>query len=301
MQRISFYDQISRNKRDALLLTFFVVGLVVVLVYVMARILVPGLAAFLSFFAILIMLAQVQVSYSYGDQIVLKATHARPADQINNAYLMNTVEGLSLAAGTPVPKVYVVEDNEINAFAVGKDPEHASIAVTTGALTHLNRAELEGVVGHEMSHIRNYDIRFMTIVAVLVGLAAILGHVLLRTYWYGGVRTRRDGRRREERLNILILAGLILAILAPIASRLVQAFISRRREFLADAGSAQLTRYPDGLASALEKIKNYNRGKMDVSEAISHLFIADPNRNPLDELFATHPPLEERIRVLRAM
>jgi len=301
MQRISFYDQISRNKRDALLLTFFVVGLVVVLVYVMARILVPGLAAFLSFFAILIMLAQVQVSYSYGDQIVLKATHARPADQINNAYLMNTVEGLSLAAGTPVPKVYVVEDNEINAFAVGKDPEHASIAVTTGALTHLNRAELEGVVGHEMSHIRNYDIRFMTIVAVLVGLAAILGHVLLRTYWYGGVRTRRDGRRREERLNILILAGLILAILAPIASRLVQAFISRRREFLADAGSAQLTRYPDGLASALEKIKNYNRGKMDVSEAISHLFIADPNRNPLDELFATHPPLEERIKVLRAM
>jgi heat shock protein HtpX len=267
----------------------------------MARILVPGLAAFLSFFAILIMLAQVQVSYSYGDQIVLKATHARPADQINNAYLMNTVEGLSLAAGTPVPKVYVVEDNEINAFAVGKDPEHASIAVTTGALTHLNRAELEGVVGHEMSHIRNYDIRFMTIVAVLVGLAAILGHVLLRTYWYGGVRTRRDGRRREEGLNILILAGLILAILAPIASRLVQAFISRRREFLADAGSAQLTRYPDGLASALEKIKNYNRGKMDVSEAISHLFIADPNRNPLDELFATHPPLEERIRVLRAM
>lgn len=301
MQRISFYDQISRNKRDSLLLTVLVVGLVVGLVYVMAHILVPQLATFLAFFAILIMLAQVQVSYRYGDQIVLRATHARPADPVDNAYLVNTVEGLSLAGGTPAPKVYVVEDNEINAFAVGKDPEHASIAVTTGALTNLNRAELEGVVGHEMSHIRNYDIRFMTIVAVLVGLAAILGHVLLRTYWYGGVRTRRDERRREGGLNILILAGIVLAVLAPIASRLVQAFISRRREYLADAGSAQLTRYPEGLASALEKIKNFNRGKMDVSEAISHLFIADPNRNPLDELFATHPPLEERIRILRAM
>lgn len=301
MQRISFYDQISRNKRDSLLLTVLVVCLVVALVYVMAHILVPQLATFLAFFAILIMLAQVQVSYRYGDQIVLRATHARPADPVDNAYLVNTVEGLSLAGGTPAPKVYVVEDNEINAFAVGKDPEHASIAVTTGALTNLNRAELEGVVGHEMSHIRNYDIRFMTIVAVLVGLAAILGHVLLRTYWYGGVRTRRDERRREGGLNILILAGIVLAVLAPIASRLVQAFISRRREYLADAGSAQLTRYPEGLASALEKIKNFNRGKMDVSEAISHLFIADPNRNPLDELFATHPPLEERIRILRAM
>jgi len=300
MQRISFYDEISRNKRDSLLLTVFVVVLVVALVYVIARILLPEFALFLSVFAIVLMLAQVQISYNYGDQIVLKATNARPADPRSNIYLINSVEGLSLAAGIPTPKVYVVEDNEINAFAVGKDPEHASIAVTTGALAHLNRTELEGVVGHEISHVRNFDIRFMTLVAVLVGLAAILGHMLLRMYWYGGVRSRRDERERGG-LNILILAGLILAILAPIASRLVQAFISRRREFLADASSAQLTRYPEGLASALEKIKNFNKGKMDISDAISHLFISDPNRNPLDELFATHPPLEERVRRLRAM
>jgi len=301
MQRTSFYDQISRNKRDSLILTIFIVALVVALVYVTARILLPEFALFLSVFAILLMLAQVQISYNYGDQIVLRATNARPADPVSNVYLINSVEGLSLAAGIPAPSVYVVESNEINAFAVGKDPEHASIAVTTGALAHLNRTELEGVVGHEISHVKNFDVRFMTLVAVLVGLAAILGHMLLRMYWYGGVRTRRDERKREGGLNILILAGLVLAILAPIASRLVQAFISRRREFLADASSVQLTRYSEGLASALEKIKNFNRGKMDVSDAISHLFISDPNRNPLDELFATHPPLEERIKVLRAM
>lgn len=301
MQRISFYDQISKNKRDSLLLTVVIVALVVVLVYVMARILLPGAALFLSALVALLMLAQVYVSYNYGDQIVLRATNAQPADPTRHIYLVNTVEGLSLAAGIPPPKVYVVGSNEINAFAVGKDPEHAAIAVTSGALTHLNRTELEGVVGHEISHIKNFDIRFMTLVAVLVGLAAILSHMLLRMYWYGGVRSRRDERRRGEGINVLILAGIVLAVLAPVASRLVQAFISRRREFLADASGVELTRYPEGLASALEKIKNYNRGKMDISDSISHLFISDPNRNPLDELFATHPPVEERIRILRSM
>jgi heat shock protein HtpX len=304
MQRTSFYEQISKNKRDSVLLTIFVVVLVVAIVYVMSMIFLPGSAILFSALAIVLIFLQVQVSYNYGDQVVLKATNAMPADPVRNIHLMNTVEGLSLAAGVPTPKTYIVNDNEINAFAVGKDPKHASIAVTTGALTQLNQAELEGVVGHEISHIRNFDIRFMTLVAVLVGLAAILSHMLLRMYWFGGIQTRRNERRREDGSNILILliiAGLILAVIAPLISRLVQAFISRRRELLADASGAQLTRYPEGLASALEKIKNYNRGKMDVSESISHLFIADPNRSPLDELFATHPPLEERIRILRAM
>jgi heat shock protein HtpX len=301
MQRTTFYAQISKNKRDSLLLTVFVVLVVVLLVYVMARIFLPESAILLPAIAVLFMMAQVQMSYNYGDQIVLKATNAQPADPIRNIHLVNTVEGLSLAAGVPTPKVYVVESNEINAFAVGRDPEHASIAVTTGALGNLDRNELEGVIGHEISHISNFDIRFMTIVAVLVGLAGILSHMLLRMYWYGGPQTRRGERGREGGLNILILVGIILAVIAPLVSRLVQAFISRRREFLADSSGAQLTRYPEGLASALEKIKNYNRGSMDISESISHLFISDPNRNPLDELFATHPPLEERIRILRAM
>jgi heat shock protein HtpX len=296
MQRISFYDQIAKNKRNSIILVIFVVGVVVGLIFTISYIFFPELAIFFLIFAAILMVGHVYVSYNYGDRIVLKATNAKPADPVKHIYLINTVEGLSIAAGIPPPKVYVVEDPEINAFACGKDPKHASIAVTTGALENLNRSELEGVVGHEISHIKNYDIRFMTLVAVLVGLVAILSYMLLRTYWYGARGDRRGGKE-----GLLIAAGFILAVFAPIVSRLVQAMISRRREYLADAGSVELTRYPEGLASALEKIKNKNMGKMKVSESISHLFISDPNRSPLDELFATHPPLEKRIEVLRRM
>ena len=294
MEKISFFDQIARNKRNSILLSIFVIALVVALVYAIAYLLLPGFAIFFLVFAAAIMVVHAYTSYNYGDKIVLKATGAKSADPVEHVYLINTVEGLSIAAGIPPPKVYVVEDDEINAFACGKDPKHASIAVTTGALKNLNRTELEGVVGHEISHITNYDIRFMTLVAVLVGLVAILSYMLLRSYWV----TRKEERGK---VGLLILAGFLLAILAPIVSRLVQAMISRRREFSADAGSAQLTRYPEGLASALEKILKINQGKMKVSESISHLFISDPNRSPLDELFATHPPLEKRIKILRAM
>ena len=295
MQKISFFDQIAKNKRNSIFLIIFVVALVAALVYVIVRLLFPQFALVFLAFALVIMISHASVSYRYGDQIVLKATGAKPADPVQHAYLINTVEGLSIAAGIPTPKVYVVESEEINAFACGKDPKHASIAVTTGALENLNRTELEGVVGHEMSHIANYDIRFMTLVAVLVGLVAILSYMLLRSYRLAGREERGKGA------GLLIAVGFLLAIFAPIASRLVQAMISRRREYLADAGSAQLTRYPDGLASALEKIKNTNKGKMKVSESISHLFISDPNRSALDELFATHPPLDERIKILKAM
>jgi len=293
MEKISFFDQIARNKRNSIVLSIFVVALVVALVYVISYLLLPGFAIFFLIFAAVFMAVHAYTSYNYGDKIVLKATRAKPADPIEHVYLINTVEGLSIAAGIPPPKVYVVEDDEINAFACGKDPKHASIAVTTGALKNLNRTELEGVVGHEISHIKNYDIRFMTLVAVLVGLVAILSYMLLRSY-----RVTKGGKGKG---GLLILAGFLLAILAPIASRLVQAMVSRRREYLADASSAQLTCYPDGLASALEKIMNTNQGKMKVSESISHLFISDPNRSPLDKLFATHPPLEKRIKALKAM
>jgi len=293
MEKISFFDQIARNKRNSILLSIFIIALVVALVYTIAYLLLPGFAIFFLVFAAAIMVAHAYTSYNYGDRIVLKATSAKPADPIEHVYLINTVEGLSIAAGIPPPKVYVVDDDEINAFACGKDPKHASIAVTTGALKNLNRTELEGVVGHEISHIANYDIRFMTLVAVLVGLVAILSYMLLRSY--------RVTKGEKGKAGLLIFAGFLLAIFAPIVSRLVQAMISRRREFSADAGSAQLTRYPEGLASALEKILKINRGKMKVSESISHLFISDPNRSPLDELFATHPPLEKRIKILKAM
>jgi len=295
MKKISFYDQIAKNNRNSILLSIFVVGLVALLVYVIAYILAPGFAIFLLIFAAVIMIVDAFASYNYGDRLVLKATQAKPADPVEHVYLINTVEGLSIAAGIPPPKVYVVEDDEINAFAVGKDPKHASIAVTTGALKNLNRTELEGVVGHELTHVADYDVRFMTLVAVLVGLVAILSWMLIRSYLVAG---------REERgkINLLIVVGFLLAILAPLLSRMVQAMVSRRRELSADAGSAKLTRYPEGLASALEKIQKINQGKkMKVSESLSHLFISDPNKSPLDDIFATHPPLEQRIKILRSM
>jgi heat shock protein HtpX len=295
MQKISFYDQIARNNRNSVLLSIFVVALVALLVYIIAYILAPAYAIFILIFAAVIMIVDAYASYNYGDRLVLKATKAKPADPVEHVYLINTVEGLSIAAGIPPPKVYVVEDDEINAFAVGKDPKHASIAVTTGALKNLNRTELEGVVGHELTHVADYDVRFMTLVAVLVGLIAILSWMLIRSYLFGG-------REERGRLNILILVGFLLAILAPLASRIVQAMVSRRRELSADAGSAKLTRYPEGLASALEKIQKVNEGKkMKVSESISHLFISDPNKSPLDDIFATHPPLAQRIKILRSM
>ena len=233
--------------------------------------------------------------HNVGDKIILRAVKAVPADERKHRYIIDSAEGLSIAAGIPKPKVYIMKSNEINAFATGKDPKHSSIAITTGAIEKLKRNELEGVIGHEISHINNYDIRFATLVAALVGMIGIVSYMLLRSGGFGRSRGGRGGS------GWILLIGLVLAIFAPIVSRLVQAAISRKREFLADSTSAKLTRYPEGLASALEKIKKYNEGKMKVSESVSHLFFTDPNRSSLDRLFATHPPLEARIKVLRRM
>jgi len=298
MERISFFDQMAKNKRNSILLAFFIFLTLTALVYVVSLILAPELSLLFLAIAGITVAAYAYGSYNYGDRVVLGATNARPADEREQIYLVNVVEGLSIAAGIPKPKIYVIDSGEMNAFATGKDPEHASVAVTTAILRNLDRSELEGVVGHEISHIKNYDIRFATLVSVLVGLVAIISDMLLRSWRYG-IR----GEEREERkgLGFLVLIGFLLAVFAPLVVRLVQAAISRENEFLADASSVQLTRYPEGLASALEKIMRMNRGVMRVSEAVSHMFFVDPNRSPLDELFATHPPVEERIRILRAM
>jgi len=298
MERISFFDQMAKNKRNSILLAFFIFLTLTALVYVVSLILAPELSLLFLAIAGITVAAYAYGSYNYGDRVVLGATNARPADEREQIYLVNVVEGLSIAAGIPKPKVYVIDSDEMNAFATGKDPEHASVAVTTAILKNLDRSELEGVIGHEISHIKNYDIRFATLVSVLVGLVAIISDMLLRAWRYG-----RLGEEREERkgLGFLVLIGFLLAVFAPLVVRLVQAAISRENEFLADASSVQLTRYPEGLASALEKIMRMNRGVMRVSEAVSHMFFVDPNKSPLDELFATHPPVEERIRILRSM
>ncbi len=300
MQSSSFKDSITRNKRNSLLLVTLVSAILFSLVYIFAYLIARDqILVVLSISGVFIAI-YVYSTYMYGENVVLSATKVKAAEGREYQYLRDTVEGLSIAAGVPTPKTYVIESNEINAFATGRDPKHSSLAVTTGSLKELNRQELEGVVAHEISHIRNRDVLFMTLVAVLVGLVAILSHIILRSFWYGGIHGSR-GKRRGGGEIIILLIGFILAILAPIIVRIVQFAISRRREYLADSSGVDLTRYPEGLASALEKIMQKNRGNIDVSEAVSHLFFADPTHSALDKIFSTHPPLAERIKRLRSM
>ena len=301
MQHLSFQDEIAKNKRNSILLVISVSAVLFALFYILAYILSPSSMFVIIPLSFVFIIIYIYSTYEYGDRVVLSATHAKPAEGRDYQYLIDTVEGLSIASGIPPPKIYVMESPEINAFATGKDPAHASLAVTTGALSRLNRQELEGVLAHEISHIKNRDILMMTLVAVVVGLAAILSYIILRSFMYGGVSGGQRDRRRGGMDIVIILVGLILAVIAPFVVRIIQFAISRRREYLADASGAEITRYPEGLASALEKILNTNKSNMDVSEAMSHLFFADPRRTSLDSLFDTHPPLEKRIERLRAM
>ncbi len=239
-------------------------------------------------------------SYWYSDKLVLRMTGAQPATRAQYPDLWNVVENLSIAAGLPMPKVYVVEDAAPNAFATGRDPEHAVVAATTGLLKMLSREELEGVMAHELSHVGNRDMLVMTVAVVLAGFVAMLADFFMRTLIMG------SGRDRHPLFLVLGVAGIILA---PLAAQLIQLAISRKREYLADASGALLTRYPEGLASALEKISAYNRPMQRVSHATAHLFIADPfggeGKRSIGQrvggLFQTHPPAAERIRLLREM
>ncbi|OIO30490.1 zinc metalloprotease HtpX [Candidatus Nomurabacteria bacterium CG1_02_43_90] len=241
-------------------------------------------------------------SYWYSDTLVIKMSGAIPTTREEHFDLWNAVENLSITAGLPMPKLYIINDDSPNAFATGRDKEHAAVAVTTGLLVMLNKNELEGVIAHELSHIGNRDILLGTVVVVLVGFIAILSDMFLRTAGWGG-----DNREEDNRLGlILMIAGVVLAIFAPIVAQLIQLAISRKREFLADASGALLTRYPEGLASALEKISGYPEGLQKVSTATAHLYIANPLKDSkgmsfLTKLFATHPPAEERISALRGM
>lgn len=240
--------------------------------------------------------------YWYSDSLVIKMSGARPASREEYFDLWNAVENLSMTAGLPMPKLYVIDDPSPNAFATGRDKDHAAVAATTGLLSILNKTELEGVIAHELSHIGNRDTLLGTVVVVLVGFIAIMSDIFLRTAGWGG-----DNRSRDNRLQMfLMIAGVVLAILAPIIAQLIKLAISRKREFLADASGALLTRYPEGLASALEKISAYPVGLQRVSTATAHLYISNPlkdgkARTFMSKLFATHPPAEERIAVLREM
>ena len=242
------------------------------------------------------------IMFYVGDKFILTMTGAKPASKKDYPHLVHTVEGLAVAAGLPTPQVYVIDDSALNAFATGRDPKHASITVTSGLVKKMNRQELEGVVAHEMAHIRNLDIRTMMLAAVLVGVITLMSDFMLRSFLWGG----KDNDRDSGSIGIiLIIVGLVLAILAPLIAHLIRLAISRKREFAADAGGAILTRYPEGLASALEKIKNDPDPLVDnANRATAHLFISTPFRKKsswLSTIFATHPPIEERIKRLRQM
>lgn len=253
----------------------------------------------LYFFFIFSLLMNV-FSYWFSDKIVLKLAGAKPAKREEYFNLYTSVENLSITAGLPMPKVYVVEDSAPNAFATGRDKNHAVVCATTGLLSILNKTELEGVIAHELSHIGNRDMLLSTIVVVLVGFVTILADVFRRNLFWGNMSRNRDDNERGG--GLLVIFGIILSILAPIFAMLIQLAISRKREFLADASGALLTRYPEGLASALEKISQYSRPMSHQSSVIAHLYISDPKGSKLGKkisgLFATHPPVEERIKAL---
>lgn len=258
------------------------------------------------YFAIIFSMAMNITSFWYSDKISLALAGARPVTREEFFDFYTVAENLSIAAGLPMPALYVIDDPAPNAFATGRDKNHAAVAATTGLLSRLERSELEGVIAHELSHIGNRDTLLMTTVVVLVGFISIISDMFLRSHWFGGFSGRRDNNRAG---NMLQLIGIIFAILSPIIATLIKLAISRRREFLADASGALLTRYPEGLANALQKISGYGRPMQKASNATAHLFISNPFGSSekkggpglFAKLFMTHPPVEERIAALRGV
>ncbi len=299
------YTEISSNKRKtALLITFFLV-LIIGLGFLFAQNLNQPLLLPL---AVIISVGMSLTSYFYSDKIVLAMSKAKEVQRANDPELYRTVENLAIAAGLFTPKIYLIEDSALNAFATGRDPKHAVICITSGLRSKLTKQELEGVISHELSHVGNYDIRLSSIIVVLVGVVTLLSNWMLRISFFGG--RRRSNNDNNQVSAILAIAGLILAILSPIAATLIQLAISRRREYLADASGALLTRYPEGLASALRKIASDQEPLETANNATAHLYICNPYKQNLDvrqagsalaRLFDTHPPIADRIRRLEEM
>lgn len=299
------YEQIARNRWKSVLLVFLALLVAAGFGWLFGLLFGFGVAGVVV--ALLIASGMSFVSYRYGDRIVLRASKARLATPEQHARLHNIVDGLCIAAGIPKPAVYVIPEQAPNAFATGRSPEHASIAVTEGLLEQLNRVELEGVIAHELSHVRNRDILVGTLVATLVGVVVLLADWMRRAFFWGGGR-RGDRDRGGSGLGIvLVVAALVLSILAPLMAQLIRLAVSRKREYLADADGALLTRYPPGLAAALRKIAASTNQMRVANNATAHLWFSQPSRTPgegvsrLERLFSTHPPIGERIRILEDM
>jgi heat shock protein HtpX len=307
------YDRIATNRRNTMLLlvAFFLItsALIIAVGYLM------GLPVAFSPFIVLFVLIYVAVAYfapeivgpavsgARGPGTVDHAPHQKKNLQHQSPLLYNTVENLSIGSGLPMPKVYVIEDGAMNAFATGRDPEHSSVAITRGLMSKLDKLELEGVIAHELSHIGNRDTMVMTTLVLLAGVIALLADLAFRMTWFGA-GSRRSYKDKNSLGPILIIVALVAAVLAPIAARIITLAVSRQREYLADASGALLTRYPEGLARALEKISDDPDPLDTATKATEHLYFVNPLRDhtsALNNLFATHPPIEERIRLLRAM
>jgi len=301
------YEQIAANKRKTVLLIFGAIVLLGAVGYVLGLWYGDGIYGLVGAVALAVVLSL--GSFFGGDRLVLASTRAREVSPQDQPRLHNIVEGLSIAAGIPKPKVYLIPEQAPNAFATGRNPEHSSVAVTEGLLATMNRVELEGVIGHELSHVVDRDILVGTVVATLVGAVVLISEFFMRSWWWGGVRGRRGGDRSGGGVEAIIFAvGLVLLVLAPIIGQIVRLAVSRNREFLADAQGALLTRYPPGLASALRKIGAASGIPMrSANNATAHLWLNQPSRiqgqgmGPLEKLFNTHPPIEERIRRLEEM
>ena len=293
------YKEIDSNKRRTVLLMGLFLVFVIGVGYVIS---LYFNNSFILIIAVLIATVQALTSYYYSDRISLAVSGVKEVPRREPFLeLHRLVENLSITAGLPKPKIYIINDSAPNAFATGRDPKHASLAVTSGLLEMLDKNELEGVIAHELSHVGNYDIRLMTVVVVLVGVIALIFDFALRWMWFGGGRRDNNNEGGGQAQLILFVIAIALAILAPLAATLIQLSISRKREYLADASGALLTRYPDGLASALEKISGFSQPLKRANRATAHLYIADPFRKKVAGLFATHPPINDRIKKLRAM
>jgi heat shock protein HtpX len=294
-------DHIRRNKRLTIVVCTLMALLFIAVIFAIGYIFFPGNILIALIFAIPIALVYVLVTYSFSVQTVLAAAKARPANPMNREekLLIHRVEEMSIAAGMPMPKVYVQESDNINAFATGKKPENSVICATTGAIRKLNQQELEGVIAHEMSHIKNHDILIATVTIGVVGAIALIAEILFYSMFWGGA-----GRGRKSEGNaILMILAILFVILAPIFARLTYLAISRKREYLADSSGAYLTRNPEGLAMALEKIKqDHPQGKPKGSKTVAPLYISNPFKSQnIRSMWSTHPPIDERIKRLRSM
>lgn len=299
---LNIYEQVDSNKRKSFLILLGFVVFIVGITWVFSEVLGYGL----SFVGTALIFSGLMsfASYYWSDKIILSLSKARPASKDKDFNFFTVTENLAQAAHIPMPKLYVIDDTALNAFATGRDPEHAVVVATTGLLSRLDRTEIEGVVAHELSHVKNYDIRVMSLVTVLVGVITLLADWFLRMSFYGGRRDRNDNNQLGA---LFIVAGLILMLLSPLIANLIKLAISRSREFLADASGVSITKYPEGLARALEKIARDKEPLEAANKATAHLYIANPLKNHHDAigwfagLFNTHPKVEERIAALRQM